>query len=72
MTDALTFDPDLNNAGYAMALEKGVGNATTAIETMLREYRAQAIMSVGFLPWWAMARAPVSYTHLTLPTMEAV
>ena len=58
LTDALTFDPDLNNAGYAMALEKGVGNATTAIETMLREYRAQAIMSVGFLPWWAMARAP--------------
>lgn len=58
LIDALEFDPDLSNAVYRNAFENGVGNATNAIESVLRELRAQAIISLGFIPWWSMARAP--------------
>lgn len=72
LTDALKFDPDLGNATYKNALEKGVGNATNAIENILNEHKAQAIISVGFIPWWAMARAPYVALPLAQRTNHAM
>lgn len=66
LTDALKFSPDLENDFYKNALAKGVGQATQAIESTLKATEAQAIICVGFIPWWAMARAP----YVALPLMK--
>ncbi len=66
LTDALKFSPDLENEVYKNALAKGVGQATEAIDNTLKVAEAQAIISVGFIPWWAMARAP----YVALPLVQ--
>ena len=66
LTDALKFSPNLENDLYKNALIKGVGQASDAIDKTLKATETQAIICVGFLPWWAMARAP----YVALPLMQ--
>ena len=66
LTDALKFSPNLENDLYKNALIKGVGEASDAIDKTLKATETQAIICVGFLPWWAMARAP----YVALPLMQ--
>ncbi len=66
LTDALKFSSDLNNPTYRNALERGIGNTTRAIDETLKETNAQAIIAVGFVPWWAVARAP----YVALPLAQ--
>lgn len=66
LLDALKFSPDLNNEVYQKALKDGIGNATTAIERTLKETNAEAIICPGFVPWWAIARAP----YVALPIKQ--
>ena len=47
-------------------LERGIGNTTRAIDETLKETNAQAIIAVGFVPWWAVARAP----YVALPLAQ--
>lgn len=58
LTDALKFSADLENPVYRNALEKGIANATNAIDEVLKNAQAEAIVCVGFTPWWAVGRAP--------------
>lgn len=66
LTDALKFSPNLENDLYKNALIRGVGQASDAIDKTLKATETQAIICVGFLPWWAMARAP----YVALPLMQ--
>ncbi len=66
LTDALKFSPNLENDLYKNALIQGVGQASDAIDKTLKATETQAIICVGFLPWWAMARAP----YVALPLMQ--
>ena len=58
ITGALAYSPDLDNEVYKNALKKGIGNCTEAIDLTLKQAQAQAIICVGFTPWWAVGRAP--------------
>lgn len=66
LTDALSFAPDLDNAVYKNALKTGTANARGAIDSVLKTHSAQAIVSLGFLPWWAIAGAP----YVALPLAQ--
>lgn len=66
LTDALLFDPDLNNAAYRDALQTGTENARGVIECLLKTHRARGVVSLGFLSWWAIAGAP----YVALPLAQ--
>ena len=66
LTGALAFSPDLDNPVYTNALQKGIGNSTEAIDHVLSQSNAQAILCVGFIPWWAVGRAP----YVALPLAQ--
>ena len=66
LTGALAFSPDLDNPVYTNALQKGIGNCTEAIDHVLTQSNAQAILCVGFIPWWAVGRAP----YVALPLAQ--
>ena len=63
LTDALDYNPDLNNPTYRQALKEGTENCRLAIKDALYLTTADAVVSVGFVPWWAIGQAP----YLTLP-----
>ena len=63
---ALQFSPNLENPVYRNALEKGISNATAAIENTLKVADAEAIICLGFTPWWAVGRAP----YVALPLVQ--
>lgn len=66
LTDALLFDPDLNNAAYRDALQTGTENARGVIDCLLKTHRARGVVSLGFLSWWAIAGAP----YVALPLAQ--
>ncbi len=63
LTDALSFDSSLDNTSYQEALTVTLQSATKAIDETLSEYGADGILCVGWIPWWALARAP----YIALP-----
>ena len=66
ITGALAYSPDLDNEVYKNALKKGIGNCTEAIDLTVKQAQAQAIICVGFTPWWAVGRAP----YVALPLAQ--
>ena len=60
---ALEYDPDLTNSDYLSALKEGTENCRLAIKDTLYTATADAIIAVGFVPWWAVGQAP----YIALP-----
>ncbi len=56
LTDALHYDADSD--GYIDLVSDVVGRANAAIEEALSKAQAQALISLKFINWWALAQAP--------------